>query len=992
MAYGPGLACGRQNAATLPSHDGEKLTMEQRSHLAGVLALAVIALAAGPVLQFAGWPHAVPLELSGLMLAAIVSAMISLTGQPGASRLEAPLTLNFVPTLAALLLLGPVAALLVAAVGVVTTCFDDPNLRRHPRGVVIEAATLMIALLAAGKAHALVGGTTGHFSWPWQGVPIASAVLAYCFTTSCSAEIADCIATKRRIEWSWPKKALRDYPQHLIDAGIAVGLVEIIGRRAWSLLPIAAAPLYFAYRASIAHAGYRAGEDQRREALAALDEPLCAVDTAGLVTLWNSALERLVGCSRDGAMGRPLSAALPALGHTDLARAVRDVLVTQAPRALRRLGLAHVEGGRFVHVTVVPTSNGATLLWSDVTGDAVAERSLKRSEERFALTAAGANDGVWEWDLRTGQMYFSGRWRALVGLPAQAGSAPPEEWLDRVHPDDAAGLKEAIDAHLAGQTDHLHHEHRIRHEDRTYRRVLCRGVAVRGAERRASRMAGSLTDTTEYAMAQERLRTAAFRDPLTGLANRAVFVDRLRRKLDDRKWQGGSRFAVLYLDLDRFKVVNDSLGHLVGDQLLTIVSRRLESCLRDGDTLARLGGDEFALLLNGLSGEEQANAIAIRIQAELSAPYSIADRGVFTSASIGIAFSKDAYNHPEEMMRDADAAMYHAKARGKARHELFDAEMHALALDRLGLESDLRAAVKIEDFEVHYQPIVRIMSGRCAGFEALIRWRRNGVAVSPAKFIPIAEELGLIEVMGEWVLNEACQRFSDWQRRFPDRGLEYITVNVSTRQLVQDGFVGIVERTVKSTGIDPQDLRLEITETTLMDNPFEAASVLTELRKFGVKIYLDDFGTGYSSLNHLHKLPVDALKIDQSFVRSLAVPDRPAIVESIMALARTLNTSVVAEGVENHQQANELKRLGCEHAQGYLFSRPLSATAAEELLIANEPLGQEPEVPLDSSPQTPCEAEVGSWSKPFEWPTEVLRQVSPDRITSSKYDGSDNVM
>jgi EAL domain-containing protein (putative c-di-GMP-specific phosphodiesterase class I) len=373
--------------------------------------------------------------------------------------------------------------------------------------------------------------------------------------------------------------------------------------------------------------------------------------------------------------------------------------------------------------------------------------------------------------------------------------------------------------------------------------------------------------------------------------------------------------------------------------------------------------------LSGLGGVEQANAIAQRIQSELSAPYSIADRVVFTSASIGIAFSAESYNHPEELMRDADTAMYHAKSRGKARHELFDGEMHAMALDRLGLESDLRAAVKIEDFEVHYQPIVRLISGRCAGFEALVRWRRNGVAVSPAKFIPIAEELGLIEVMGEWVLREACQTFADWQRRFPDRGLEYITVNVSTRQLVQQDFLRIVEQAIARAGIDPCDLRLEITETTLMDNPHQAAHVLTDLRKFGVRIYLDDFGTGYSSLSHLHRLPVDALKIDQSFVRSLAVPDRPAIVESIMALARTLNTSVVAEGVENQLQANELKRLGCEHAQGYLFSRPLSAEAAEALLVANEPLGQGAEVPLADSPaQVPFEVDAGTTGRRFRWP------------------------
>ena len=330
--------------------------------------------------------------------------------------------------------------------------------------------------------------------------------------------------------------------------------------------------------------------------------------------------------------------------------------------------------------------------------------------------------------------------RPARGQPA---SVRPEEWIDRVHADDIAPLKEALEAHLAGKTDHFQHEHRIRHEDGTYRRFLCRGVAVRGAGRRAVRIAGSLTDTTERAVAQERLHSAGFLDPLTGLCNRAVFVEGLGRRLDEFKEQrAGSRFAVLYLDLDRFKVVNDSLGHLVGDELLTAVSRRLESCLRQGDALARLGGDEFAILLNELGDANQANAIAFRIQDALSAPFSIGGREVFTSASIGIAFGRAHYNNPDEIMRDADTAMYHAKSRGKARHELFDADMHARELDRLGLENDLRHAVNNNDFEVHYQPIVLLDSGMCVGFESLVRWTRNGKPVSPATFIPLAEELG----------------------------------------------------------------------------------------------------------------------------------------------------------------------------------------------------------------------------------------------------------
>ncbi len=340
---------------------------------------------------------------------------------------------------------------------------------------------------------------------------------------------------------------------------------------------------------------------------------------------------------------------------------------------------------------------------------------------------------------------------------------------------------------------------------------------------------------------------------------------------------------------------------------------------------------------------------------------------MFTTASIGIAVGLPQYSSPDEIMRDADTAMYHAKTRGKARHELFDADMHARVRDRLGLESDLRHAVANSEFEVHYQPIVLLASGMCVGFESLIRWKRNGEPVSPAIFIPLAEEVGLIEPLGTWVLREACRTFADWRRRYPG-GLDYITVNVSSRQLAQSNFLGIVEKAVHDARLEPSDLRLEITETALMENPKVAAGLLRELRDFGVKIYLDDFGTGYSSLSHLHKLPVDALKIDRSFVNSLLRSDRP-IVESILALARTLNTSVVAEGIETDAQALELERLGCTHAQGYLFSRPLSAQAAEALLTLNQPLG--PKQHQDARGAAAPEPDHLGASGPFRWPDTV---------------------
>ncbi len=657
------------------------------------------------------------------------------------------------------------------------------------------------------------------------------------------------------------------------------------------------------------------------------------------MTLWNDALERLVGCSAETAQGRRLADVLPALKKTSLLQSVDSALAKGGPQVLERILLPSAAGIRVARIRILPDAGSVTVLWLDVSEQEHAAQVLQQREQRFAAVAAIANDALWEWNLRSQSVDLSERWRAMLGMPEAPLSGHPEAaWFEHVHADDREGLEQAIQAHLSGETPHIQYDHRVRHQDGTCRWVLCRGVAVHGRNGRPAYLTGSLTDTTERVDARERLRNAGFRDPLTGLSNRAVFVGRLGQRLHDFKQGHQGRFAVLYLDLDRFKVVNDSLGHLVGDELLNAASRRLESCLREGDALARLGGDEFAILLNEIGDEMQANAIAFRIQDVLSAPFSISNRDVFTSASIGIAFSTREYNNPEEFMRDADTAMYCAKERGRARHELFDADMHARALDRLSLEHDLRRAVTNNEFEVFYQPIVSLPAGLCVGFEALLRWNRDGKAVSPSEFVPLAEELGLIEPLGTWVLHEACRTFARLLRQFPVSSLEYITVNVSPRQLAQHGFLNVVEQAIYQAGIEPEQLRLEITETALMHGPRESAEILRELRSLGVKIYLDDFGTGYSSLSHLHSLPVDALKIDRSFVRSLLLPDRPALVESILALARTLDTGVVAEGVENDIQATKLEQLGCRHAQGYFFSPPVSRQSLATLLATHEPL------------------------------------------------------
>ena len=906
-------------------------------------ALAVPAVFIGSIFlaQFAGWwQPARPMELAALILAAALTSLLRL--QQSASRDRATMAPSFVMTFSALLLFGPDVAILVGVAAALTAGFASSDRPFPPAHVLLDSVIIIVAVQAAGLPYRLLMDLPGGFTlvWPWYAAPVAAAVIGFQVAQTALADVLVPLITKQPVNRAWPRTALRGHPTYLVGASVAAGLVAVVDRQMWEVLPAAAVSLFFVYRMYADYVGRLEEDRRRREVIDFLEHGMSVVDRAGRITLWNDALERMLGCSREGALGRRLDEAVAVLARTELPAAIKETLTDRSSRTVPQIRLSAAADARILEVKVLPVADGVALLWNDVTARAHAELELKQTGERLALAAEGANDGLWQWNLGTQEFYVSGRWRVMIGLSADTRIGRPEDWFDRVHPDDLADLKATLEAHLAGRTDVFEHEHRIRHEDGTYRRFLCRGLAMRGSRSRRDRIAGSLTDTTEQAIAQEQLRSVGFLDPLTGLFNRAVFVEGLGRRLDEfRAGRHSNSFAVLYLDLDRFKIVNDSLGHMVGDELLVAASRRLEKCLRKGDALARLGGDEFAILLNGLADDGQANAIAFRIQDALSAPFSIGGREVFTTASIGIAFGPAHYTNPDEVMRDADTAMYHAKSRGKARHEVFDADMHARVLDRLSLENDLRRAVAANDFEVVYQPIVSLQSGMCVGFESLVRWTRNGEPISPATFIPIAEELGIIAQIGTWVMQQACHTFAEWQRRFPEAELDCITVNVSSRQLVQQGFARLVRQCVDESGLKPADLRVEITETALMDSPGEAAGALRELRDFGVKVYLDDFGTGYSSLSHLHKLPVDALKIDRSFVKSLLLADRPAIVESILALARTLNTSVVAEGIESEIQARELERLGCTHAQGFLFSRPLSTQAAEALVIAHQPLG-----------------------------------------------------
>ncbi|MGE3959709.1 MAG: putative bifunctional diguanylate cyclase/phosphodiesterase [Vicinamibacterales bacterium] len=842
----------------------------------------------------------------------------------------------FLAQIAALVHLGAPA---MVAVGLVGTIARVRGLPRTFAGVVRTVVDLGTAAAAAGLAG-FVYDAVVHSpllqAWPARAVPMTAVVLVWCAVHGLVADVLAPKVLRDTQVRGWTLYSLGGVPSHLVGAAIAVGLLAVVDAHAWGLLIALMVPLYFLADAFVE----QCEEQDQRDRVDLLSSTcgVCRVNRMGFVSRWNEALSDLTGCPPARALGRTLNVGVPAIAGTAIPRVVQEAIAIGAVRTSGDVAFRGPAGSRIVHVTVIPDATGALLLWTDVTGQVDAERASRRVVESFALVGLGANDGLWMLDVAAGSVEVSARWRELVGLPATAACIPAVDWFARVHDEDRADLVRTLEPGCDGPGASLTHEHRIRHEDGSWRLVRLRGAAQRDGQGHATRIAGSMTDITESALAMQTARDAGQRDVLTGLLNRAAFSARLAARLGDCRPVTGTRVGVLHLDVDRFKVVNDSIGQAAGDGLLVAVSRRLESALRPDDVVGRLGGDEFAVLLHRVSDEMQANAVAIRLQDAFKSPFSAAGRDVVLSLSIGIAIGgADAV--AEELLRDADTAMHHAKSRGKARHELFDDAMHAKTTDRLWLESDLRDAVNSSGFDVHYQPIVSLGTRRCVGFESLVRWNRHGKAVSPADFVPMAEELGIIEPLGAWVLRQACSRFTDWKVRYPDAGLEFITVNVSARQLAQQGFVQLVEQVVLQNGMCPGDLRLEVTETALMDAPQLAARVLSELRAFGVKIYLDDFGTGYSSLSHLHRLPVDALKIDRSFVRGLLTPERPAIVESILALARTLQTNVVAEGIEDERQALELERLGCRHAQGYYFSRPVPAEAAEELLATGRTLG-----------------------------------------------------
>lgn len=555
-----------------------------------------------------------------------------------------------------------------------------------------------------------------------------------------------------------------------------------------------------------------------------------------------------------------------------------------------------------------------------------AEQALRESEERYALAMRGANDGLWDWNLHTNKIYYSPRWKLMLGYDEGEIGESADEWLKRVHPEDREKLEKALESHKHGASPHFECQHRMMGKHGTYRWMLSRGVAVRDSDGKATRVAGSQTDVTE--------RTVY--DPMTGLPNRILFSEQLVRSLARARRRAGYHYAVLNLHIDNFKIIYDSLGTAQADLFVVAVARRLQDALRMGDSVARLESDEFVVLLDDLRSLDDVQRVAKHLLDTVRTPITIADKEIYPSASIGITQSTGAYEKAEDVLRDALIAAHHAKALGGGRIEMFDTKMQTRMSRRLQLETILRQGIEAKAFRTYYQPVVDADTGTIVGFEALIRLLHpeHGI-IAPGEFIPVAEETGLIVQIGAWILEEACRQTAQWKKEL-DVSLS-VSVNLSARQIAQPDIVAVVDEILHRTGLAPESLHLEVTESAMMDNTETARAVLQQFRARGIGVSIDDFGTGYSSLSYLQRFPIDRLKVDRSFVqRMVDEKDSAKIVQTIVMLAQNLGMKVVAEGVETAPQLKAIRDLQCEMVQGFYFSKPVEADTARHLLESSQ--------------------------------------------------------
>ncbi len=647
------------------------------------------------------------------------------------------------------------------------------------------------------------------------------------------------------------------------------------------------------------------------------------------------------------AIAAVLAAGLIATAHPAAVAAVTGALGTCA------LVATHPESGALAAVTLlgcggiasfaaIYQGENATLL------DRIRRRDLLLN--RYSLASEGAQTGLWHWIIAEDTVSVTHQATELLGLPAGV-SHPVTVWLDALSPGDAQAFKSELSRFVASSRARFEHRVRANVPGKGERTLLFRASIAREPDGKATRLAGSIEDVTAALRQERELLKSSFHDSLTGLANRALLLDRLAHAIAQCQRYPGRPFAILFLDLDHFKTVNDSLGHQVGDALLCAVAERLERCVRPSDTLARFGGDEFVVLGHELA-VGQAEALAARMMIAIQTPLHVMGHEIVPSASIGVAPGGPAYADGLDLLRDADTAMYRAKKEGRGRVCVFTEAMHEGAVQRLEVERDLHHAVDRGELEVHYQPIIGLADGRVHGFEALVRWRRDGTLFRPDQFIPVAEETGQIVAMTWWILEEACQTLADWRRR--GLGDEvWVHVNFSGRQLSEGNAVAGILAVIQRCGLPTDVVHIELTETSVLRQGSAVDGTFSELRAAGVQLHLDDFGTGYASISYLHHWRFDGLKIDGSFVRRIADTTQRNIVSAIIQLARGLNMHVIAEGVETEEQATILRELGCQDAQGYLWSRALTAEAARAMLTDQLERDRAPEPVLRATSPAP---------------------------------------
>ena len=579
---------------------------------------------------------------------------------------------------------------------------------------------------------------------------------------------------------------------------------------------------------------------------------------------------------------------------------------------------------------------GFTVMQHAFAGGAIAQGAIGETERR-ALALTGAGDIVWDWDVSRDRIYTGSDAEDLLGLKHGALEGPARDWLDVLHPSDRDRFKATLDAVIEQRRGRIAQDFRLRAEDGHYRWFHLRARPVLGSDGEVTRCVGTLADVTEERTAEERLLHDAVHDNLTGLPNRELFMDRLASAVTRTQAEGAARPSVFVLDIDRFKQVNDGFGLSVGDSILLTIARRLTRLLKPQDTLARISGDQFAFLLISETEPERIAGFADSVRRTLRAPISFGDKEIFLTASIGIAMHDAKQSEAAEIVKDAEIGMYYAKRLGGDRIEAFRPALRQHGADTLTLEADLRRAIGREEIKVLYQPIVRLEDRTIAGFEALVRWDhpQHG-RIPPAEFIPLAERNGLIIPLGLFVLERAAKQLSDWQEQLGRDVPLFVSVNVSSRQLLRHDLINDVKSVLSRSAVTRGSLKLELTESLVMENPEYAAQVLTRIRELGAGLSLDDFGTGYSSLSYLQRFPFETLKIDQSFVRGPSAKQKRVILRAIIGLAHELEMDVVAEGAETEDDALDLYDLGCEFAQGFLFGQPMTAPEAGKLIFREE--------------------------------------------------------